>query len=291
MITDPDYGFYIPLGEPIDGRAYYLDTDEIEQALSVTLKGDCSEFYDLWLNGKKLRRTSDEYKTLHGSTLITFKEDAFEDCEINEINTLVFVFKPNSSENYKFAAQNFIITDDKSAIEPNEEAIQGYLNMYTPANKIVDDINIEYKETLSSVKIYARSGNLPSGTKTIVKPNMRSAKDGIAMDIRLTDEYGNNIQPEKSVTVQVPLPDDYQDDDVYVYELENDNYSKAGSTVKNGQVFFTADKSKTFVVSKKALSAKQESNANPTTGVAVSSIGFVVSGAALVMILTGKRKK
>lgn len=291
MITDPDYGIALPLGEHIDGRAFYIDTDEVMQELSVTLKGDCSEFYDLWLNGRKLRRSSDDYKNLHGSTLITFESGAFKGLEFNEINTLVFVFKPNGSDKFKYAAQNFIITDDKSAIEPNDEATQDYLNMYTPVNKIVDNGDSKYAETLSSVKIYTKSGNLPSGTKTVVKPNVSASKDGIGMDIRLADEKGNAVQPEKSLTVQVSLPNDYKNGDVYVYELENGNYSKAGSTVKDGKLFFTADESKTFVVSKRALSGNKATGSNPTTGIALSSVGFVASGAALVLILTGKRKK
>ncbi len=61
---------------------------------------------------------------LHGQTLITLEPNAFSGLKTDEINTLVFIFKPNSSENYKYAAQNFIITEDKSAIEPNEEAMQ-----------------------------------------------------------------------------------------------------------------------------------------------------------------------
>ncbi len=293
MMTDPDYGFVAPLGESIDGRAYYISAEDATQKQSITLNGDCSEFYDLWLNGIKLKRVSDDYKMLHGQTLITLEPNAFSGLKTDEINTLVFIFKPNSSENYKYAAQNFIITEDKSAIEPNEEAMQGYLNMYTPTNMIVDDnISAEYKETLSSVRIYASSGNLPSGTKTIVKSNAGSSKYGIAMDISLIDGAGRAIKPEKSLTVQVSLPQGYQNRDVFVYELEDGKYSKTGSTVKDGQLFFTASESKTFVITKVALGEMQKNvTSNPATGIAVSGAGFIASGAALVLILTSKRKK
>ncbi len=293
LITDPNYGFLKPLGEAIDGRAYYVSTEETFEKQFVLLNGECSEFSDLWLNGVKLKRGSDDYKRLHGSTQITLEPSAFDGIAKNEVNTLVFVYKPNSTENYKIAAQNFIIVDDKSIIAKNEDAVQEYLNMYTPSNKIADG-DSEYAETLSAVKIYAQNGNLPGGTKTVVKPNNSTGSGGIAMDIAMVDKNGETVTADSGVTVQVPLPEDYKDSSsVQVYELEDGKYSKTGSTVKDGKVFFTADESKTFVVTKKALSAKREgSSVNPETGVVVSSAGFVVSGAALIMLAaTGKRKK
>lgn len=290
MLTDPDYGFYLPLGESIDGRAYYLSTGETNGKLMVVLKGECSEFYDLWLDGVKLTRKSDDYKRLSGATEITFDEGALGGLVKDEIHTLVFAYKPNSSDNLKLAAQNLVITDDKSAITRVDDAAQSYLNMYTPVNRISDDLDSDYAKALSSVRIYAASGELPAGMKTLVKANTAESKGGIGMDIVIADENGEALRLDKNVTAQMFLPESFGED-VYVYFIENGKYRLVSSTVMDGQVFFTLDGSETVVVSQRAIDPNAKSGGNPATGIALSSAGIVFSGAVLVMILTSKRKE
>lgn len=290
MLTDPDYGFYRPLGEDIDGRAYYLDTDEISQELKATLKGECSEFYDLWLDGVKLTRRSDEYKTYHGATEITFDAGAFSWLTEDEIHTLVFAYKPNSSDNLKLAAQNVIITSDKSAIAPVEGASRDYYNMYTPTSRLDAELDSDYARALSSVRLYAASGALPAGVKTLVRANTEESKGGVGMDIIIADEDGEAILPDGSVTAKMTLPE-WFGEDVFVYFLEDDKYIEASATVRDNQVFFTLDGSKTVIVSQRTIDPNAKSSGNPATGVALSSAGLAISGAAFVMILTSKRKK
>lgn len=290
MLTDPDYGFYRPLGESIDGRAYYLSSDEAAGKLKVTLKGECSEFYDLWLDGEKLTRRSDDYKMLHGATEITFYDGAFSWLSEDEIHTLVFAYKPNSSDNLKLAAQNLIITSDKSAIASDEGTARDYYNMYTPVNKLGDDLDSDYAKALSSVRLYAASGALPEGVKTLVRANTAESKGGVAMDIIIAGEQGEELSLDGSVTAKMYLPEGF-DEDVYVYFIENEKYRPVNATVRDGQVFFTLDGSKTVIVSQRTIDPNAKSGGNPATGVALSSAGLVTSGAALVMILTSKRKK
>ena len=289
MLTDPDYGFYMPLGVSIDGRAYYLDSRETDEELKVVLKGECSEFCDLWLDGVKLERKSDDYKMLSGATEITFDEGMFGGIAADEIHTLVFAYRPNSSDSLKFAAQNIIITNDKSEITPNWDS-QNYLNMYTPVNRFPDDIDSDYAKALSSVRLYASSGELPAGAKILVRANTAESKGGIAMEIVLADEQGEGLALDGNVTAQMYLPESFGED-VYVYFLEDGEYREVSSTVMDGQVFFTLDSSKTVVVSQRTIDPDAASSGNPATGIALSSAGIVVSGAALVMILTSKRKK
>lgn len=288
MLTDPEYGFYRPLGEDIDGRAYYLDREELSQKLIVTLKGECSEFYDLWLDGVKLTRRSDDYKTYHGATEITFDEGALSWLSVDEIHTLVFAYKPNSSDNLKLAAQNLIITSDKSAIVAS--GTRDYYNMYTPTSKLSGKFDSSYTNAISSVRLYAANGTLPAGVKTLVRANAEESKGGIGMDIIIADESGEQLLPNGSVTAKMNLTE-FFGDDVYVYFLEDGKYRETSATVRDGQVFFTLDSSKTVIVSQRTIDPNAKSSGNPATGVAVSSMGLVISGAALVMILTGRRKE
>lgn len=288
MLTDPDYGFYRPLGEDIDGRAYYIGADEISKQLKVTLKGECSEFYDLWLDGVKLTRRSDDYKTYHGATEVTFDEHAFSWLSIDEIHTLVFAYKPNSSDNLKLAAQNLIITNDISEIVASDT--RDYYNMYTPTSKLGAELESSYVNALSSVRLYAAGGTLPSGVKTLVRANADESKGGIGMDIIIADENGEQLLPDGSVTAKMTLPE-WFGDDVFVYFLEDGIYREASATIRDGQVFFTLDSSGTVIISQRTIDPNAKSSGNPATGVAVSSAGLVISGAALVMILTGKRKE
>ncbi|MDE6731288.1 MAG: Ig domain-containing protein, partial [Oscillospiraceae bacterium] len=288
MLTDPDYGFYRPIGEDIDGRAYYLDTDELAREIKATLKGECSEFYDLWLDGVKLTRRSDDYKALHGATEIKFDEGALVWLSKDEIHTLVFAYKPNSSDNLKLAAQNLIITSDKSAIEASEA--RDYYNMYTPAGKLPGELDSGYSKAVSSVRLYAANDTLPAGVKTLVRANTEESKGGIGMDIIIADESGEQLLPNGSVTAKMNLPE-FFGDDVYVYFLEDGKYLETSATVRDGQVFFTLDGSKTVIVSQRTIDPNAKSSGNPATGVAVSSAGLVISGVALVMILAGRRKE
>lgn len=96
----------------------------------------------------------------------------------------------------------------------------------------------KFSDKETGIEITAASGVLPEGV-TFNAKLLDSTADSNKYDLSFTDTAGNEVQPNGSVTVSIPLPADW--DTAYAYRVEGDKKTLLQSTIKNGKVVFTTD--------------------------------------------------
>lgn len=171
----------------------------------------------------------------------------------------------------------------------------------TLAPKVPDNVDEEMADIIGSITVYAPSGVLPNGAELTVMLDINVITDtGIALDFTILLN-GEAIQPNGEVTVQVKIPEKYKGKQIYVYHIADNKYAAVESTVKDDKIVFTTNHFSTYVISDKVLdeSGKEvvetqpepkNTGDNPVTGVATPAFGMIVSGAALFMIFSSKKK-
>lgn len=119
-----------------------------------------------------------------------------------------------------------------------------------PSTKVTKFAN---KET--GIEITAASGVLPEGV-TFNAKLLDSTADSNKYDLSFTDAAGNEVQPNGSVTVSIPLPADW--DTAYAYRVEGDKKTLLQSTIKNGKVVFITDHFSVYMLTTEELDTSDE---------------------------------
>lgn len=106
-------------------------------------------------------------------------------------------------------------------------------------------------------------------------------------DISLLDKNGKAVQPNGSVTVKIPVPEGFKDEDCKVYREESDgSYTDMKAKLENGYLVFDTDHFSKYVVTTEALSDDKDDN-KPTGAV----IAFAPAILAAAGVLCFKKRK
>lgn len=158
----------------------------------------------------------------------------------------------------------------------------------------------ELADIINNITIFAPHGVMPEDAVLIIKPDGSIPADkSAAFDIEFTLN-GEKVQPNGSMTVRIPIPDDLKGLSVlYVYHIIDGKYNFVESWIDGDYVCFKANGFSTYVVSGKKLDSNGNeiianvpgSSENPSTGMGISVTGLILSSAALIVILLSKRNR
>lgn len=158
----------------------------------------------------------------------------------------------------------------------------------------------ELADIINNITIFAPHGVMPEDAVLIIEPDGSIPADkSAAFDIEFTLN-GEKVQPNGSMTVRIPIPDDLKGLSVlYVYHIIDGKYNFVESWIDGDYVCFKADGFSTYVVSGKKLDSNGNeiianvpgSSENPSTGMGISVTGLILSSAALIVILLSKKNR
>ena len=127
---------------------------------------------------------------------------------------------------------------------------KSYIAMYTP--------EATGELTMSGVTVSPDEGVLPDDS--VAQVFRVANRDALVIsDTGLVDVYeeynisfvadGNEVQPDGSVTVKIPVPDDYSDDEcIVLHQQEDGSWRVIDSAIKDGFIVFTVDHFSCFAV-------------------------------------------
>lgn len=142
------------------------------------------------------------------------------------------------------------ISSDAFGECPPSLTIYGYANSY--AETYAKENNINFKELNGKIILDETTGitvsndELDLSDKTLSVSKTDSNETSVTYDIELKDENGKPIQPEKPVTVKIPVPAGFDGSKCKVYRMEQDGtLTDMNASYENGcMVFVTSHFSK-----------------------------------------------
>ena len=119
---------------------------------------------------------------------------------------------------------------------------------------------VELEDPTTEVTVAAEAGVIPESTVLVVEPNAAVANFVIgngtvgnynheAFNISLEDANGNEVQPQGSVTVKLPIPAGYDTNNIKVYFVDDEgNKSDMYATVEGNYAVFTVNHFSKYVL-------------------------------------------
>lgn len=152
------------------------------------------------------------------------------------------------------------------AFNDNLTTIYGYTGSY--AETYASDHDITFvplqEETLtdSDTGIIFEGTAAPDNYQLVAEITDTSEdNDSITYDITLVDADGTTVQPYEAVTIKIPVPEDWETDNLKVYRTEADNtYTDMKAEYSDGYMVFTTDHFSTYILSTVALTEEEEEN-------------------------------
>ena len=137
---------------------------------------------------------------------------------------------------FEFIPLTKLISDDGISVKSTLENLSDNAILIT---KTLDSESVEYSKISEKISEYLLllSGEENSDIKYC------------AYEIYITDEENNIIQPKDKVTVNIPIPNGYEEDSVKVYRVEaDDSFTDMNATVSNENLVFETDHFSIYVI-------------------------------------------
>lgn len=153
----------------------------------------------------------------------------------------------------------------------------------------------------TGVQLLAAEGVLEEGVEmnvVIGDANIGTDAKIYVLNITLVNPAGENIQPNGSVTVKIPLPENFDNNKTYYvyYQADDGTLTDMHATFENGYVSFSTNHFSTYILSDEKLveddvtatDTAANSNRNPHTGAVILIIPALAAAAGV--IISKKRK-
>lgn len=190
-----------------------------------------------WDNIKTYRNNKNQISFLNGATIV------FVD---GTTDILTFEYGKNDTNQPSQEANSTVNSEDNSTDFTPEVLNNSTLNSILEAIEVIKNLRINAKENTFDV-----------ATKLCVNINDKyvSTKNDFSMDIHFENNSGEEVKPNKPVTVKIPIPTRFIDKDTfYVYHIDDDNkIEKIEFKVKGIEgvkyIVFETDKFSPYVIS------------------------------------------
>lgn len=111
---------------------------------------------------------------------------------------------------------------------------------------------IKFSDEKTGIEATAKDGVLPDGV-TFNAKLIGSQPTRYSYNLSFTDAAGNEVQPNGSVTVKIPLPAEF--DTAYVYRVEGSKNTLLNSRIESSYVVFTTDHFSEYIITSENLNA------------------------------------